>query len=112
MSQTFVYNLGEAEQKVDELHLCFGLFFDGTLNSKENTRIRKAVAENKAKDWEKKLYKEHGGKATDNVSFQNDYTNVARMQMECFEDYAIYIEGIGTVSIPDDMDNLSKRNKA
>ena len=42
MGTTFVYNSGEAVDPKDELHVSFGLFFDGTLNNKENTRIREA----------------------------------------------------------------------
>ena len=47
MGQTFVYNSGEADVATDELHLSFGLFFDGTLNNKENTRIRKRIEKEK-----------------------------------------------------------------
>jgi hypothetical protein len=32
MGQTFVYNTGNSKAAVDELHLQFGVFFDGTLN--------------------------------------------------------------------------------
>ncbi len=37
---TLVYNTGEFEKKQEELMLHFGLFFDGTLNSKVNTELR------------------------------------------------------------------------
>lgn len=40
---TFVYNTGNTKAAVDELHLSFGVFFDGTLNNRENTEIRKKV---------------------------------------------------------------------
>ena len=44
MAQTFVYNLG-THQKTNSktIHLEFGLFFDGTLNNKENTELRLKV---------------------------------------------------------------------
>ena len=32
MGKTLVYNIGEARAPVGELHLLFGLLFDGTLN--------------------------------------------------------------------------------
>lgn len=41
MGQTFVYNAGVSVVPEDELNLTFGLFFDGTLNNRENTRLRK-----------------------------------------------------------------------
>ena len=40
MGKTFVYNTGGAKAPVDELHLQFGLFFDGTLNNLKNTQLR------------------------------------------------------------------------
>lgn len=103
MNSTFVYNDGEAINLSDELHLSFGLFFDGTLNNKENTRIREAVQGGKAKAWEKEVYKNYGGSTSSSTSYQNDYSNVARMQMTCFENYAIYVEGIGTVDRLEDV---------
>ncbi len=44
MAQTFVYNLG-THQKTNSktIHLEFGLFFDGTRNNMEHTKIRKKV---------------------------------------------------------------------
>lgn len=43
MGKSFVYNSGSAEdnKKKDELWLDFGIFIDGTLNNKENTRLRR-----------------------------------------------------------------------
>lgn len=45
MGKTFVYNTGSADEdkKDDELRLEFGVFIDGTLNNKENTKTRKIV---------------------------------------------------------------------
>ena len=37
MGQTFVYNTGNSKASVDELHLQFGMFFDGTLNNMKCT---------------------------------------------------------------------------
>ncbi|WP_185965917.1 hypothetical protein [Flavobacterium sp. ZT3R18] len=43
MGKSFVYNTGSAEddKKDDELRFDFGVFIDGTLNNKENTRLRR-----------------------------------------------------------------------
>lgn len=45
MGKSFVYNDGTSndEKKTDELQLEFGVFIDGTLNNKENTKTRKKV---------------------------------------------------------------------
>ena len=44
MAQTFVYNLGTYQETNSEtIHLEFGLFFDGTLNNKNNTDLRLKV---------------------------------------------------------------------
>ena len=41
MAQTFVYNSGTyQETNFGTIHLEFGLFFDGTLNNKDNTDLR------------------------------------------------------------------------
>ena len=40
MGQTFVYNTGNSKSAVDELHLQFGMFFDGTLNNMKYTELR------------------------------------------------------------------------
>ena len=37
MGQTFVFNTGNSKASVDELHLQFGMFFDGTLNNMKYT---------------------------------------------------------------------------
>lgn len=42
---TFVYNTGNTKAAVDELHLSFGVFFDGTLNNMKNTELRKKYLE-------------------------------------------------------------------
>ena len=44
MAQTFVYNSGTyQETNSGTIHLEFGLFFDGTLNSVKNTELRLTV---------------------------------------------------------------------
>ena len=40
MGQTFVYNTGNSKASVDELHLQFGMFFDGTINNMKYTELR------------------------------------------------------------------------
>ena len=40
MGQTFVYNTGNSKAASDELHLQFGMFFDGTLNNMKYTELR------------------------------------------------------------------------
>jgi hypothetical protein len=147
MTQTFVYNSG-APKEIDgeTIRLEFGLFFDGTLNNKENTDLRlKVLNQNDLKilpsDDEKEVKRKEGElkyrrnrisesffefmipyndkknvenktditdyrradsrnwldkQGVDN-SLMNDYTNVARMWKCCNEDYAIYIEGIGSL---------------
>jgi hypothetical protein len=67
------------------------LFFDGTANNRANTRARlrntQAFRDNR-----------------DEGSFQNDYTNVSRLETLCLGDdtfahaYSIYVEGIGTTN--------------
>ena len=100
MAQTFVHNLG-THQKTNSktIHLEFGLFFDGTRNNMEHTKIRKKVnhkGEFRSEEptVEEKNYDTY---AEADDSFANDFTNIARMFMCCKEDYSIYIEGIGTV---------------
>lgn len=147
MAQTFVYNSGTyQETNSGTIHLEFGLFFDGTLNSVKNTELRLTVLnqndlkilpsddekEVKRKEEELKYRRssisdelfeflipnayirniENSGDITDyrradergffdrmgvDNSLMNDYTNVARMWNCCNENYAIYIEGIGTL---------------
>lgn len=147
MAQTFVYNSGTyQETNSGTIHLEFGLFFDGTLNSVKNTELRLTVLnqndlkilpsddekEVKRKEEELKYRRssisdelfeflipnayirniENSSDITDyrradergffdrmgvDNSLMNDYTNVARMWNCCNKNYAIYIEGIGTL---------------
>ncbi|AZA77535.1 DUF2235 domain-containing protein [Chryseobacterium sp. G0186] len=73
--------------KEEVLDITIGVFFDGTLNNKTNTTERV----NKTAD-----YKKHGGVPGDNNSYNNDWSNVARMWNNYDKNYGIYIEGIGT----------------
>ncbi|MDI9309430.1 MAG: hypothetical protein QM535_04375 [Limnohabitans sp.] len=43
MGHTFVYNTGKAEELEDTFKVEFGVFIDGTLNNKDNSRVRKVV---------------------------------------------------------------------
>ena len=98
---TFVYNKGISSfEDKDKINLIFGLFFDGTRNNMEHTKIRKKInhkgefSSEEATAKEKNIYDTY---AEADDSFANDFTNIARMFMCCEEDYSIYIEGIGTV---------------
>ncbi|MCJ7932867.1 MAG: DUF2235 domain-containing protein [Chryseobacterium sp.] len=73
--------------KEEVLDITIGIFFDGTLNNKTNTTARKENNE---------AYKKHGGKPSDNNSYNNDWSNVARMWDNYDKNFGIYIEGIGT----------------
>ena len=153
MAQTFVYNSGTyQEPNSGTIDLEFGLFFDGTLNSFENTKLRLTVLnqndlkilpsddekEVKRKEEELKYRRsrisdelfeflipnayirniENSRDITDyrradergffdrmgvDNSLMNDYTNVARMWNCCNKNYAIYIEGIGTLDRQEDI---------
>jgi hypothetical protein len=65
------------------------MFFDGTGNNRANTRERELDSE---------VFQDNA----DEGSFQNDYTNVSRLETLCLGDdtfehsYSIYVEGIGT----------------
>ena len=102
MGQTFVYNTGKAEVAKEEIEVTFGVFIDGTLNNKANTKLRYKV-EGKADPLlekgesttataeEKKIFQENTdtknwwlrqadiGGYGDDTSYHNDYTNVARL---------------------------------
>jgi hypothetical protein len=68
MGKSFVYNTGSAEddKKADELRFDFGVFIDGTLNNKENTRLRRkyrnedenSILTKKKKDKDKEIENE------------------------------------------------------
>ena len=77
-----------------------GVFIDGTMNNRTNTNARLGTAGDKGK----KANEKYGG----NDSYQNDWSNVARLETAYAEDLnkyisKVYIEGIGT----DDFDRDS-----
>lgn len=90
------------KEEVDEaVDIVFGVFFDGTLNNKVNTKEREnntqIYKKNGIKTWTKKQLSEK-----EDTSYDNDWSNVARMS-ECSEKgYQIYIEGIGTEDYQED----------
>lgn len=107
MGKTFVYNTGNPlSDSPGTLKLTYGVFFDGTLNNRENTEIRKKVEKKgefrmiSASEEESRIYKKY---AKEDNSFGNDFTNVARKYM-CTDrkNYSIYVEGIGTIDKIDD----------
>lgn len=71
--------------KINKVDMHFCLFFDGTRNNKNNTDLRlkndPIYTKNKKDD-----------------SYNNDYSNVARMWTNAKSDKRIYIEGIGTTN--------------
>lgn len=73
--------------KKEVLDITLGIFFDGTLNNKTNTIERREKTPE---------YKKNGGSPTDNNSYNNDWSNVARLWDNYDKDFGIYIEGIGT----------------
>ncbi len=126
MGQTFVYNTGKAEVEEKHFEVEFGVFIDGTLNNKDNSRVRKVVNKEQehgetATPNEIAKYKEAQkqgfwgsignfimdtttGSDSEDTSYTNDYSNVARKWECCDKTYRIYIEGMGT-------DNLQKDSK-
>jgi Uncharacterized alpha/beta hydrolase domain (DUF2235) len=75
-----------------------GVFFDGTLNNRKNTYIRKEKEKKeKGSAYDKDAVKEDPW-GFDKDSYLNDYSNVARMIDFYAEskDKRIYVEGIGT----------------
>lgn len=86
----------------DLVEVTYGLFFDGTKNNKDNTDARSNTGQKNQAIKAKNAYKDYGGKPTENTSYNNDWSNVARMWSMYEKDSAIYIEGIGTVKYGDD----------
>lgn len=92
----------------DAISVTLGVFFDGTKNNKNNTSARKGKKEGEAYD----AYKEYGGSIDENISYNNDWSNVARLWDNYQKTNAIYIEGIGTVNLGDDeMDGYAYGSK-
>ena len=72
----------ETETNIKAITL--GLFFDGTLNNKRNTYIRKEIEKKKKGQLYDKDAVKDDPWGIDKDSFENDYTNVARMQKKLF----------------------------
>lgn len=92
----------------NSLSVTLGIFFDGTLNNKNNTNARKG----KKDGYEYKAYKNYGGSKDENTSYNNDWSNIARLWENYHKSNAIYIEGIGTLDLKDDeMDGFAYGSK-
>lgn len=91
-------NYSPAEDKINTLpDIVLGIFFDGTLNNKQNTKERESntaiYKKNGIKTW-----KENKISEKKDSSYDNDNSNIARMSESCIDKkYPIYIEGIGTL---------------
>lgn len=80
-------NYNPPEEKLDKKeNIIFGIFFDGTLNNKNNTQAR----ENNTAAFQK-----YGKSKKEDTSYYNDWSNVARL-WKYYTSSKIYIEGIGT----------------
>lgn len=92
----------EAPNKEDllsnSINVRLNLFFDGTQNNKTNTEARNTNSKNH------ETYKKTGNKNDD--SYENDYTNVARLfdavDPAAENQIRVYIEGIGTEDLKKD----------
>lgn len=81
------------------INVVLGIFFDGTLNNKTNSDARKGNT---------KSYKKHGEDPSDNNSYNNDWSNIARLWDNYEKRNAIYVEGIGTTDNEgDEMDGYA-----
>ncbi|MBV6881793.1 hypothetical protein AXA65_17090 [Chryseobacterium sp. FP211-J200] len=131
MAKTFVYDKAVALQSSDGKNITLSVFFDGTQNNKTNTEIgekrRKAIEEQGIQNYKNHFEKTDSDPAPNNPptnsdptygtipleevvitaiaekgdSYENDYTNVARLWKsydvsENIHD-RIYVEGVGTV---------------
>ena len=68
------------ETETTIMNITLGLFFDGTLNNKRNTYIRKEIEKKeKGQLYDKEAVKDDPW-GIDKYSFENDYTNLSRMQ--------------------------------
>lgn len=78
-----------------QLKVKLNIFFDGTLNNKNNTQVRKDSENNTA---QKNIFDKKSNKKDD--SYMNDFSNVARgydaINPEAEHQLKVYIEGIGT----------------
>ncbi|KIX20046.1 hypothetical protein SY27_16150 [Flavobacterium sp. 316] len=87
------------------VNIRIGVFLDGTMNNRTNTNARLG----KEGDKGNKAYKKYGG----NDSYENDWSNVARLETAYTEKpdgfiSKIYIEGIGTEDFDRDSSYFTK----
>ena len=93
---------------LDVVNITLGIFFDGTLNNKTNTDARRGILESEGK----KAHKKHGGDSDENTSYNNDWSNVARLWENYNKSNSIYVEGIGTEDLKgDEMDGYAYGSK-
>lgn len=120
-------NSEEPQVEKELVKVRIGLFFDGTANNKTNTDMRLLAEANKKKSYEELNKKEKeardvfetrgiNGEVPDEdsaeTSYDNDYTNVVRLQ-EAFDSktvvekeyiFSCYVEGSGTIDKQKDDD--------
>ena len=92
------------DKTVERIKVRLSVFFDGTLNNRTNTELLKKLREQAKQEGKKPEDKELYKFAKAGSSYQNDYTNVAKMEryIETSSDkiyqkkMAIYVEGPGT----------------
>src|SRR5581483_8171658 len=99
-----VYNQGNSRTNNEshhhhfsgQVHLQYGIFFDGTLNNYNNTEISMETYNRLIKP-SNNFYNGY------NASYHNNYSNIARMYLYCYNEYSIYIEGSGTETHNEDV---------
>jgi hypothetical protein len=100
MGKSFVYNDGISndDKKTDELRLEFGVFIDGTLNNKENTKTRKIVRgetdEHVIIDADSKHHKENLKQETLQHKAVLDGAVLEDKRLEYPKDYTKYLKGV------------------
>ncbi|OMQ13504.1 DUF2235 domain-containing protein [[Flexibacter] sp. ATCC 35103] len=100
MGKSFVYNDGISNDdiKTDELRLEFGVFIDGTLNNKENTKIRKIVRgetdEHVIIDGDSKHYKDNLKQEALQHKAVLDGAILEDKRLENPKDYTKYLKGV------------------
>jgi hypothetical protein len=85
-----------------------GVFMDGTMNNRTNTNAKRGIADDKKKAA--KAYDKYGG---GDSSYENDWSNIARLETAYTENTGkfiskIYIEGIGTEDYDRDSSYFTK----
>lgn len=99
MSNVVFGNYSPPPPQENVINVTLGIFFDGTLNNKTNSDARRDNTDS---------YKKHGGDLSDNNSYNNDWSNVARLWDNYDKRNSIYVEGIGTLDNEgDEMDGYA-----